>query len=209
MRIVIIILLFASTAAPAAPLKIDFQNYSPGDTGPFNVGGFTISGYGDGPATVYSDDVFFNGYNYLEAVGYYWAPEPTHGGINNAQITLSREDGAAFSIYEANIRSWSYLYLEPVSNAWIMGTRADGSTFYVDSSNEWSDPDSGPDILGVGDWLNVTEVTFGVWQPLHYETTSILLYDVTVGAAVPIPATVWLFGSALAGLAWIRRKQAP
>ncbi|MCP4833046.1 MAG: VPLPA-CTERM sorting domain-containing protein, partial [Gammaproteobacteria bacterium] len=32
--------------------------------------------------------------------------------------------------------------------------------------------------------------------------------NIVVGAAVPIPAAVWLFGSALAGLGWIRRKQA-
>jgi hypothetical protein len=29
-----------------------------------------------------------------------------------------------------------------------------------------------------------------------------------VAAAVPIPAAVWLFGSALTGLGWFRRKTA-
>jgi hypothetical protein len=28
-------------------------------------------------------------------------------------------------------------------------------------------------------------------------------------SAVPIPAAVWLFGSALAGLGWLRRKSKP
>ncbi|MCP3907923.1 MAG: VPLPA-CTERM sorting domain-containing protein [Gammaproteobacteria bacterium] len=28
-----------------------------------------------------------------------------------------------------------------------------------------------------------------------------------MGSAVPVPAAVWLFGSALAGLGWLRRKQ--
>jgi hypothetical protein len=32
-------------------------------------------------------------------------------------------------------------------------------------------------------------------------------YDNIVVTAVPIPAAVWLFGSALAGLGWLRRKQ--
>jgi hypothetical protein len=31
--------------------------------------------------------------------------------------------------------------------------------------------------------------------------------NIVVTSAVPIPATVWLFGSALAGLGWLRRKQ--
>ncbi len=38
---------------------------------------------------------------------------------------------------------------------------------------------------------------------------SFQLRDITSGtvSAVPIPAAVWLFGSALAGLGWMRRKQ--
>ena len=31
--------------------------------------------------------------------------------------------------------------------------------------------------------------------------------EVSIGSAVPIPAAAWLFGSALAGLGWMRRKQ--
>jgi hypothetical protein len=34
-----------------------------------------------------------------------------------------------------------------------------------------------------------------------------LIDNVTV-SAVPVPAAVWLFGSGLAGLGWLRRKQA-
>ena len=35
--------------------------------------------------------------------------------------------------------------------------------------------------------------------------TSVEIDNVNV-SAVPIPAAVWLFGSALAGLGWLRRK---
>lgn len=33
------------------------------------------------------------------------------------------------------------------------------------------------------------------------------LSDSVAVSAVPVPAAVWLFGSALAGLGWLRRKQ--
>jgi hypothetical protein len=38
---------------------------------------------------------------------------------------------------------------------------------------------------------------------------AVRLRDITSGqiSAVPVPAAVWLFGSALAGLGWLRRKQ--
>ena len=40
----------------------------------------------------------------------------------------------------------------------------------------------------------------------HYESLGYWGGEI-VGSVVPVPAAVWLFGSALAGLGWIRRKQ--
>jgi hypothetical protein len=45
--------------------------------------------------------------------------------------------------------------------------------------------------------------------PGDFETTPRVLLAGATLSAVPIPAAVWLFGSALAGLGWMRRKRAP
>jgi len=51
-------------------------------------------------------------------------------------------------------------------------------------------------------WDNIEEL--GFWDS-HGEPISI--DNIAVSSVVPIPAAVWLFGSALAGLGWLRRKQ--
>jgi hypothetical protein len=55
-------------------------------------------------------------------------------------------------------------------------------------------------IEGVGESLCGQECMYPVLQ----------LRDITSGqiSAVPVPAAVWLFGSALAGLGWMRRRKA-
>jgi hypothetical protein len=60
------------------------------------------------------------------------------------------------------------------------------------------------------DWSAVHSVQIG-----HQTTVSQISYGVVhnpsidnfVATVVPVPAAVWLFGSALAGLGWMRRKQ--
>ena len=61
-------------------------------------------------------------------------------------------------------------------------------------------------------WRTVTRVvTVDGTDPLSFrndvplDDLGILLDNVSV-SAVPVPAAVWLFGSALAGLGWMRRK---
>ena len=51
-------------------------------------------------------------------------------------------------------------------------------------------------------WSGLQSATFSAAS-----TGSAVGYDNVVLSAVPIPAAVWLFGSALAGLGWMRRKQ--
>jgi hypothetical protein len=53
------------------------------------------------------------------------------------------------------------------------------------------------------DFLNIVSANFGGSQTYDFDATLSM-----TASAVPIPAAVWLFGSALAGLGWFRRKTA-
>jgi hypothetical protein len=54
---------------------------------------------------------------------------------------------------------------------------------------------------GTGSWGGTSE-----YECVPYDT-SLWALPVFKASVVPIPAAVWLFGSALAGLGWMRRKQ--
>jgi hypothetical protein len=51
-------------------------------------------------------------------------------------------------------------------------------------------------------WINLTSVDI-IGTPLDFYGID----NVVVVSAVPLPAAVWLFGSALAGLGWMRRRK--
>jgi len=55
-----------------------------------------------------------------------------------------------------------------------------------------------------GNWIGIEYATIEYYPSI---SSSALVVDNIVVSAVPIPAAVWLFGSALAGLGWMRRKQ--
>jgi len=62
--------------------------------------------------------------------------------------------------------------------------------------------------VGTGDWGNLDEVRFEVYSygvVGGFDALSITIDNVNA-SVVPVPAAVWLFGSALAGLGWMRRK---
>ncbi len=172
--------------AQASTITIDFEDASPGapevlDSG-FRISGTT--GLYDQTRTGVIDsagdqlfEVFALLYDQMCACS---APY--------ISATIEREDGGAFSFHSAD---WSG------TNVSIQGLLGDGSYAL--------------DAVGTGDWLNVVSVTFnadgGFCTSFCFNrNASLLLDDVVVGAAVPVPAAVWLFGSALAGLGWMRRK---
>jgi hypothetical protein len=59
---------------------------------------------------------------------------------------------------------------------------------------------------GVSVWSVFNEPTLN-WQVFGPNFSQIPSHDTAWSYTVPIPAAVWLFGSALAGLGWMRRKQ--
>jgi hypothetical protein len=177
--------------AQASTIAIDFEDAILGSTEVisqgFRISGDTGSYGGDEERLGVMDDA---GDQFFEVYAHVYDPMCACAA-SNINIDLEREDGGAFAFYSAD---WTG-YQENVS---VYGRLADGSNTL--------------DAVGTGDWLNVVSVTFTASGPFcttncYFDLAGLEVDDIVVGSAVPIPAAVWLFGSALAGLGWMRRKQ--
>ena len=56
-------------------------------------------------------------------------------------------------------------------------------------------------------WSDLTQVLLGGTSASGFNGIVVDNIATTPGSVVPIPAAVWLFGSALAGLGWMRRRR--
>ena len=205
------LLLFCSAASAAT---LTFDSYVPNGYGSVVTDGYEVSGAGGiigGPglpdATSHVTTDPFDASNSL-----FEATSGTaccgEGYTVGAIIVLERQDSQAFSLYSADWAAFTLYpwgddgeyYSYPDGFVTVAGELGDGSTITTTDVAQ----------LGQGDWLNIVSVSFFA-EGLHgdYDDQLALHVDnIVVGAAVPIPAAVWLFGSALAGLGWLRRKQA-
>ena len=104
-------------------------------------------------------------------------------------VLMSRTDGQAFSLMSADVFDCNEFCN-------IFGVVAGGGAITTMDAAD----------LGSGDWLNVTYVEFYNSSSSPFQSV-ISVDNLMVGSPVPVPAAVWLFGSALAGLGWVRRKR--
>jgi hypothetical protein len=131
------------------------------------------------------------------------------GGSLTVQFTDNFLDGDGTTAFD--------LYI------WEVGV-AEGSTVEVSADNSvWTIVGTIPAVdLGIGIFtygFDIDAAGFGIGDVLTYVRLTDSNLEVTssprgsdfdaIGAipTVPIPAAVWLFGSALAGLGWLRRRQ--
>ncbi|MDB4307754.1 VPLPA-CTERM sorting domain-containing protein [Gammaproteobacteria bacterium] len=141
------------------------------------------------------------------------------GTVTQSDITISIwTDLVAWSGPSGFVHTATYSFsdLAPVQNTFVGGTTYDNYTLTADLSN-WN--------LAAGTyWIGFYGKSLAM--PLNgvpvygSKAKQMNLYDGRIitagdgvsfrayGSAVPIPAAAWLFGSALAGLGWIKRKQA-
>ena len=79
----------------------------------------------------------------------------------------------------------------------VFGKKAGGEFIYGDLAD-----------LGQGDWLNLIAFGYSVDIPGGVPVASLFEVDnIVVGAAVPVPAAIWLFGSGLGLLGWLCRRK--
>ena len=191
---------FLSAGAQAAPVTIDFEEFNIGDGGgsvfdtPILASqGYELTGSG-GPGGPFTSTEVLTGTNTGGTNAYGGSISGLgQDGFNYAvTVQLEKADGGAFAIHNLD------LFMDTDPEGWmeIRGTLAGGGlTFLLGVP------------VGTGDWLNLQSVTFRAEGNGFGPGGGTVELDNIVVSAVPVPAAVWLFGSALVGLGWLRRKQ--
>jgi hypothetical protein len=112
----------------------------------------------------------------------------TYTSFDTGSVVIEQAGGGFFALHSVDA-----IFNNP-TGASVSGRTSGGTNFSVTDLGS----------IGTGFWLSLEYVSFNAGAA---ELSTVFIDDVVVGSAVPVPAAVWLFGSALAGLGWMRRKQ--
>ena len=184
----VLAVLFVLAFAPVNAALVTFEEFSAlsgQNVGSVSSGGFTF--VGEHSLLVLDEDPSDG--TFVWAVN---APGST------TTMTISRDDGAAFDLHSLDLQGFGGDFTILGYNA-LNELVAMAEPFPAD----WS-------TIGFnGAWNNISTLviedsvfSFGALMP----TTAGIRLDNFSATAVPLPAAVWLFGSALAGLGWRSRK---
>lgn len=195
---------FFALTTQAFAITIDFEEFSLGD-GPSSLSAPLVSnGYeflgsstpGPIPDGILAEIVTgTGGTNALQAFSG-WGGQDGFGA--QAFVSMSKADGGAFAIHSLDLflAGCAGPFLGCSGSESITGTLAGGGAADLTGA------------VGTGDWLNLQVVTFAATgDGFGFGAGTVAQIDNINVSAVPIPAAVWLFGSALAGLGWLRRKR--
>jgi hypothetical protein len=185
-RLMLIGLILFAANSQAAPVTIDFEEVSGGSAN-FTSQGFDFRGFNpDGGSFGVGADGTGNQILQLSVGGF------CSTYCSTASVIMTSLDGGPFSLLSADL-SLVTCGIGMQCEIGVYGRMLDGS--------------SAAGAIGSSDWLNLTEVWFSTSgsDPSGTFQQSVLNVDNIVVQAVPIPAAVWLFGTALAGLGFCRR----
>ena len=122
--------------------------------------------------------------------------------ISGAEFALSHDYG----VYDRTpypVNSIGLIWENPTNVIWdrniSSGCSNEGVECFVIDDLQFASA-----LSSAGGLINVTG--YRQWiEGIHND--QVMLSGTVSASAVPVPAAVWLFGSALAGLGWMRRKQ--
>jgi hypothetical protein len=189
MRFITVCSLFLlSVAANASTITVDFEEFAPQGSASPEVTPYVSQGY-----RVSSDLalVWPDGYGGIPTQ--YLAYSPAHS------VDIQAVNGSAFSLYSTDMA--------------LPGLVGSGTLPWTVTGYYKNGGSISTDIAVTGamatyqfgvDWSNLDSVVFSGVNGAPYVSA---LDNIVLSSVVPIPAAVWLFGSALAGLGWMRRKQ--
>jgi len=163
---------------------IDFDAEAVGPANPLLIDGFRF--LGSGPSEIIEQSAGDNAL-YLQVSGSF----DDFNAAGPLFINLTAQDGSPFAFYGADFTATA-----------AVAEVLFGIAGYVVGGGVAAGP------IGTGDWLNLERVEFGVASccGIGIETLDMTIDNVNV-SIVPIPGAVWLFGSALGLLGWVRRRQ--
>jgi len=197
-------LLFGSLGAHASIVTIDFNEFDAAPpAGTQDFGGVYVS----------NTNLQHAGFEWGTAAGGYFimssgGPAPTEDGAglsvtgdpNTPGYMSVTGPGKTFSIFSFD--AW-HTY-----DALVTGVYAGGGTISV----QLQDIYDGDKFAFGSEWSGLKSIEFSnmiLWDAdFTAGFSNPLIIDDVVVSIVPIPAAVWLFGSALAGLGFLRRQQA-
>ena len=155
--------------------------------------------------------------NPLSADGLYWIDPDLPGGEDSFQIYADMTSyGGGWSMYNCASCGAPTLFGH---NAAINILASDPNTqmrFVGSTFDAYYLGTVGNTLAGEGDWVIAhgessleLAALYGASWGISSSSYDVYIREASTTAypAVPIPAAVWLFGSALAGLGWLRRKQ--
>jgi hypothetical protein len=185
------VLLLVSTCANASIVTVDFEEFAPDFTffGPIQ----------DNPVNVEPRfEVTHENAAWWEGMG---------TGNESSEVQLAFGSGKEWTFrdregFEFDLLSLDFFFSEIHSeNSFdIHAEKGDGSVVNLTVNGTLEENGVWENVSFASSLENVVSVTF-------VGNTTAIQYDNIVVNAVPVPAAVWLFGSALAGLGWLRRRQ--
>ena len=185
--VLVIILLVVSGIANAATVTLDFDHLD-ANTTPTSVNedGFLLT----------TNEIYF----IVSSDPTGPSGDKTLNSTAGGSYFISQESGAAFDLVSLDAIEWQQDPYAGTNPTRVLGTCAAGGQIElvlpIPDSLVWSS------VLFDSAWSDLSSI-----EIIAGGNSGFILDDVVL-TAVPVPAAVWLFGSALAGLGWVRRKQA-